>query len=53
MEEIPLHKVNKDVIIDFLQENIMTRFRVPISLVFDNVSHFSPIKLTEFANEKE
>ena len=30
----------------------MTRFGVPISLVFDNVSYFSSIKLTEFDNDK-
>ena len=52
MEAILLRKANKDAVIDFLQENIMTRFGVPISVVFDNVSYFSSIKLTEFANEK-
>ena len=52
VEAIPLHKVNKDMIIDFLQENIMTRFGVQISPVFDNASYFSSIKLTEFASEK-
>ena len=30
----------------------MTRFGVPISLVFYNASYFSSIKLTEFASEK-
>ena len=30
----------------------MTRFGVPISLVFDNASYFSSIKLTSFAHEK-
>ena len=30
----------------------MTRFGVPISLVFDNASYFSSIKITEFAYEK-
>ena len=52
MEAIPLRKVNEDAVIDFLQENNMTRFGVPISLVFDNASYFSLIKLTEFVNEK-
>ena len=52
VEAIPLWKVNEDAVIDFLQENIMTRFGVPISLVFDNAYYFSLIKLTEFANEK-
>ena len=37
VEVIPLQKVNKDAFIDFLQANIMTRFGVPISLVFYNV----------------
>ena len=37
---------------DFLQDHIMTRFGVPISLVFYNSSYFSSIKLTAFANEK-
>ena len=52
MEAILLRKVNEDVVIDFLQDHIMTRFGVPISLVFDNLSYFSSIKLTAFANEK-
>ena len=52
MEVIPLRKVNEDAVIDFLQENIVTRFGVPISLVFNNASYFSSIKLTEFANNK-
>ena len=52
MEAILLRKANKDAVIDFLQENIMTRFGVPISFVFENASYFSSIKLTEFANEK-
>ena len=49
---IPFLKVNEDVVIDFLQENIMMRFGVPISLVFYNASYFSFVKITEFAYEK-
>ena len=30
----------------------MTRFGVPISLVFDNATYFSSIRLTAFAHEK-
>ena len=30
----------------------MTRFGVPVSLVFDNATYFSSIKLTAFAHEK-
>ena len=51
VEAVPLRKVNEDVVINFLQEKIMTRFGVPISLVFDNVYYFSSIKITEFASE--
>ena len=52
VESIPLHKVNEDNVIDFLQENIMTKFGVPISLIFDNASYFSFVKVTKFAYEK-
>ena len=37
---------------DFLQNHIMTRFGVPISVVFDNASYFSSIILTAFSNER-
>ena len=49
---MPLHKVNEDMVINFLQENIMTSFGVPISLIFYNASYFSFIKITEFSCEK-
>ena len=49
---IPLRKVNEDAIMDLLQDHIMTRFGVLISLVFYNASYFSSIKLTEFSNKK-
>ena len=52
VEAIPLRKINADAVIDFLQDHIMTRFGVPISLVFDNASYFSSIRLTAFAHEK-
>ena len=52
VESILLRKVNEDAVMDFLQDHIMTRFGVPISLVFYNASYFSSIKFTEFANEK-
>ena len=48
----PLRKVNEDAIMDFLQDHIMTRFGVPISLVFYNAPYFSSIILTTFANER-
>ena len=52
VEAIPLRKVNEDAVMDFLQNHIMTRFGVPISLVFDNATYFSSIRLTTFDNER-
>ena len=52
VEAIPLRKVNEDAVMDFLQDHIMTRFGVPISLVFYNDTYFSSIRLTAFANER-
>ena len=52
VEAIPLRKVNEDAVMDFLQDHIMTRFGVPISLVFDNANYFSSIRLTTFSHEK-
>ena len=52
VEAIPLRKVNEDTVIDFLKENSMTKFGVPISLVFDNASNFSSIKMTKFSSGK-
>ena len=52
VEAILLRKINEDAVMDFLQDHIMTRFGVPISLVFYNASYFSSIILTAFSNEK-
>ena len=52
VESIPLCKVNEDAVMDFLQDHIMTRFGVPISLVFYNATYFSSIRLIAFAHEK-
>jgi hypothetical protein len=52
MEAIPLTKVNDEVVINFLEQHIMTRFGVPNTLVFDNATYFSSLKLTEFSLEK-
>ena len=52
VEAIPLHKVNEDAVIKFLQENIMTRFGVPISLMFDNAYYFYSVKINNFSYEK-
>ena len=52
VEAIPLRKVNEDAVMDFLQNHIMTKFGVPISLGFDNSSYFLSIILTTIANER-
>ena len=52
VKAISLHKVNEDAVMDFLQDHMMTRFQVSISLVFDNASYFYSIRLTAFANER-
>jgi hypothetical protein len=52
IEAIPLIKVNEEVVINFLEQYIITRFGVPNSLVFDNTTYFSSLKLSEFSLEK-
>ena len=52
VEAIPSRKVNEDVVMDFLQDHIMTKFGVPISLVFYNATYFSSLRLTTFSHEK-
>ena len=52
VEAIPLCKINEDEVISFLQDHIMTRFGVPVSLVLYNAKYFSSIKLTSFAHDK-
>ena len=44
--------VNTNQVLHFLETNIITRSRVPETLVFDNASYFSSRKLTEFDLEK-
>ena len=48
-EAIPLKVVNNTEVIQFLQWNIVTRFRVPNCLVFDNAKYFSSLKIVEFS----
>ena len=49
---VPLRKINEDEVISFLQDHIMTKFGVPVLLVFDNTKYFSSIKLTSFVHDK-
>jgi hypothetical protein len=49
IESIPLVNVNEEVVINFLEQHIITRFGIPKPLVFDNVAYFSSLKLSEYA----
>jgi hypothetical protein len=48
-EAIPLKVINDTDVIQFLQQNIVTRFGVPNYLVYDNPKYFSSLKIVEFA----
>ena len=48
-EAVPLKVINDTKAIQFLQQNIVTRFGVPNYLVFDNAKYFSSLKIVEFA----
>jgi hypothetical protein len=52
MEVVPLNKLNEEVVINFLEQHIMTSFGVPATLVFDNATYFSSLKLAELSLEK-
>eukprot|EP00253_Pinus_taeda_P025768 PITA_25768 len=49
VEAIPLNTTNSEVIIEFIDQFIITRFGVPNDLVFDNASYFSGNSMFEFA----
>ena len=46
---IPLKNVNDNEVIQILQWNIITKFGLPKSLVFYNVTYFYSLKVIEFA----
>ena len=48
-EAIPLKVINDMKVMQFLQQNIVTRFGVPNCLVFDNAKYFSSLKIVEFS----
>jgi hypothetical protein len=50
-EAIPLTHVNEKVVIQFI-EQLITRFCVPLVLVFDNANYFSSTLLTKFSLDK-
>jgi hypothetical protein len=46
VEAIPLTHVNEKVVIQFIEQRLITRFGVPSVLVFDNATYFSSTLLT-------
>jgi hypothetical protein len=47
-EVIPLTHVNKKVVIQFIEQQLITRFDMPSIFFFDNIAYFSSTLLTEF-----
>jgi transposase InsO family protein len=44
--------VNTNKVVSFLNSHIITQFRIPECLVFDNASYFSSLDMNVFALEK-
>jgi hypothetical protein len=51
-EAIPLTHVNEKVVIQFIEQQLITRFNVPFVLFFYNATYFSSTLLTEFVVDK-
>jgi hypothetical protein len=51
-EAIPLTHVNKKVVIQFIEQQLITRIGVPSVLVFDNATYFSSTLLIDFSLDK-
>jgi len=49
VEAIPLKVGNSEIVIDFINQHITTRFGLPCALMFDNASYFSGNVITEFS----
>jgi hypothetical protein len=52
VEATPLTHVKRKVVIQFIEQRLITRFGVPSVLVFDNAAYFSSTLLTEFSLDK-
>jgi hypothetical protein len=52
VEAIPLTHVNEKVVIQFIEQQLITRFSVPSVLVFDNEDYFYSTLLTDFSLDK-
>jgi hypothetical protein len=48
VEAIPTKKAMEEVVMEFLEENIITRFGVPAKITTDNTGAFSSVPLNEF-----
>jgi hypothetical protein len=51
-EALPLKIVNTSQVVLFLNSHIITHFRIPECLVFDNASYFSSLDMNVFSLEK-
>jgi len=49
---IPLTHVNENVVIQFIEQQLITRFGVPYVLVFYNAVYFSSTRLKDFSLDK-
>ena len=51
LEAKPTKKTTSNVVCEFLKENILVRFGVPVKLVMDNATYFSSTEITSFCFE--
>jgi hypothetical protein len=51
-EAIPLTHVNEKIVIQFIEQHLITRFGIPSIMVFDNATYFSSTLLIDFALDK-
>jgi len=51
VEAKAIKKTNFEVVCEFIKENILVKFGVPIKLVMDNASYFSSIEIIDFCFE--
>jgi hypothetical protein len=51
-ESIPLTHVNENVVIQFIEQQLITRFSMPFVLVFYNSTYFSSTLLMKFSLDK-
>ena len=51
VESIPLLDVNQEVFINFIQNHILYRFKVPETITIDEGSVFTGRKMVQFANQ--